>query len=132
MSAMNIDKPLDDIVSANRQKKRGARRTPGRAQALGKTVASPVSRARAAVSAKPAAQPSNITSDKIIVSNLPFDVNEGQVKELFASTVGALRSVSVHYDSNGKSKGIAEVTFQRKGDASKAFQQYNNRLIDGS
>jgi THO complex subunit 4 len=67
-----------------------------------------------------------------MVSNLPQDVNEQQVKELFHSTVGPLREVTLHYDSAGRSKGVASVTFQRKGDGNKAFQQYNNRLIDGS
>jgi THO complex subunit 4 len=66
------------------------------------------------------------------VSNLPQDVNEAQVKELFTSTVGPLREVTLHYDASGRSKGVAAVHFQRKGDGTKAFQQYNNRLIDGS
>jgi len=90
-------------------------------------------------------------ADKIIVSNLPQDVNELQIKvssmiiyllyclfiacvlqELFHSTVGPLRDVTLHYDSAGRSKGVASVNFQRKGDGTKAYQQYNNRLIDGS
>lgn len=53
-------------------------------------------------------------------------------QELFHSTVGPLREVTLHYDSAGRSKGVAAVHFQRKGDGAKAFQQYNNRLIDGS
>lgn len=53
-------------------------------------------------------------------------------QELFHSTVGPLRDVTLHYDSAGRSKGVAAVHFQRKGDGNKAFQQYNNRLIDGS
>lgn len=53
-------------------------------------------------------------------------------KELFHSTVGPLRDVTLHYDSAGRSKGVAAVQFQRKGDGTKAYQQYNNRLIDGS
>lgn len=54
------------------------------------------------------------------------------IKELFHSTVGPLRDVTLHFDSAGRSKGIAAVHFQRKGDGTKAYQQYNNRLIDGS
>lgn len=53
-------------------------------------------------------------------------------QELFSTTVGPLREVNLSYDSNGKSKGVAQVLFQRNGDGNKAFQQYNNRLIDGS
>ena len=54
------------------------------------------------------------------------------LQELFNQTVGPLKEITLHYDANGRSKGIATVTFQKKGDGTKAFQQYNNRLIDGS
>ncbi|KZP16906.1 hypothetical protein FIBSPDRAFT_747875, partial [Athelia psychrophila] len=107
-----------------------------RAQVMGTAGPSPGARARiannaTATKAAPAPVATQAT-DKIIVSNLPLDVNETQVKELFHSTVGPLREVTLHYDSAGRSKGVAAVHFQRKGDGAKAFQQYNNRLIDGS
>jgi THO complex subunit 4 len=54
------------------------------------------------------------------------------IQELFQTTVGPLREVNLHYDANGRSKGVASVIFQKKGDGNKAYQQYNNRLIDGS
>jgi THO complex subunit 4 len=54
------------------------------------------------------------------------------IQELFHSTVGPLKEVTLHYDSAGRSKGVAAVHFQRKGDGTKAYTQYNNRLIDGS
>jgi len=135
-----MDKSLDEIISSKpRGIRRGsARRNGARAQVLGSAGVSPAARARIAAttatngpkivaSATPISQP----TDKIIVSNLPTDVNETQVKELFHSTVGPLREVTLHYDSAGRSKGVAAVHFQRKGDGTKAFQQYNNRLIDG-
>jgi len=50
---------------------------------------------------------------------------------LFSQTVGPLKEITLHYDASGRSNGIATVTFQKKGDGTKAFQQYNNRLIDG-
>jgi THO complex subunit 4 len=132
-----MDKSLDDIISS---KPRGVRRTSSRrgsarAHILGKPAPSPATRVRAAASAAaagvkvPAAQPS--PADKIVVSNLPQDVNEVQIKELFHSTVGPLKEVTLHYDSAGRSKGVAAVHFQRKGDGTKAYTQYNNRLIDG-
>jgi len=129
-----MDKSLDDIISSKPRARRGAgRRSSARTQVLGKPVATPAQRARAA--AAPATDTTKAVtqgSEKIIVSNLPGDVNEAQVKELFNQTVGPLREITLHYDANGRSKGIATVTFQRKGDGTKAFQQYNNRLIDGS
>ena len=53
-------------------------------------------------------------------------------QELFTSTVGPLRSASLAYDSKGKSKGVATIEFHKAQDASKAYDQYNKRLVDGS
>ena len=62
---------------------------------------------------------------KIIVSNLPPDVTENQIRELFFTTVGHVTRVILSYDSRGASKGTAQVEFKRNEDATKAFQQYN-------
>ncbi|KAH8996346.1 hypothetical protein EDB92DRAFT_1843399 [Lactarius akahatsu] len=131
-----MDKSLDDIVSASRtvkQSRRGAGRrgNTARAQVLGTAGTPPAVKARLANTTKGATAASPQPVEKIVVSNLPQDVNEAQVKELFQTTVGPLREVNLHYDSNGRSKGVASVIFQKKGDGNKAYQQYNNRLIDG-
>ncbi|TFK38162.1 hypothetical protein BDQ12DRAFT_123328 [Crucibulum laeve] len=128
-----MDKSLDDIISSKpRNVRRGSsRRGTARAQVLGNAGVTPAQRVRAVPAAKPAAAQAS-PADKIIVSNLPTDVNEAQIKELFTSTVGPLRDVTLHYDAAGRSKGVAAVHFQKKGDGTKAYQQYNNRLIDGS
>ncbi|RDB27920.1 mRNA export protein mlo3 [Hypsizygus marmoreus] len=133
-----MDKSLDDIISSKpRNARRGSsHRGSARSQVLGKPTISPAARVRAnapvtngpkVAATAAAASP----ADKIIVSNLPTDVNEVQIRELFTQTVGPLREVTLHYDSAGRSKGVAAVQFSRKGDGNKAFQQYNNRLIDG-
>ncbi|KAH9042513.1 hypothetical protein EDB85DRAFT_1915421 [Lactarius pseudohatsudake] len=131
-----MDKSLDDIVSASRtvkQSRRGAGRrgNTARAQVLGTAGTPPAAKARLANTTKGTTAASPQPVEKIVVSNLPLDVNEAQVKELFQTTVGPLREVNLHYDSNGRSKGVASVIFQKKGDGNKAYQQYNNRLIDG-
>ncbi|KAF5357235.1 hypothetical protein D9756_006643 [Leucocoprinus leucothites] len=133
-----MDKSLDEIITTNKPGRRrpNSRRGGARAAVLGNAT-SPVTRARAAAATAPAKAAANAqavpsTADKLIVSNLPIDVNEVQIRELFASTVGPLREVNLSYDSSGRSKGIAAVTFSKKGDANKAYQQYHNRLIDGS
>ncbi|KAG6897027.1 hypothetical protein C0992_004555 [Termitomyces sp. T32_za158] len=120
------------IAAKPRNTRRGPpRRTSARAQVLGSAGPSPRVRATAAANVAAKATGQTSPTEKIIVSNLPIDVNESQIKELFAQTVGPLREVTLHYDQNGRSKGVASVHFQRKGDGTKAFQQYNNRLIDG-
>jgi THO complex subunit 4 len=136
---LKMDKSLDEIIATRpKNARRGSgRRSTGRTQILGSGGVSPSARVRQVNTppvngAKAAATPATQPADKIIVSNLPQDVNETQIKELFHSTVGPLRDVTLHYDSTGKSKGVAAVQFQRKGDGTKAYQQYNNRLIDGS
>ena len=45
--------------------------------------------------------------------------------------IGTVRSAQLNYNAEGKSKGIATVVFSKKGDASKAFAEYNNRTLDG-
>lgn len=127
-----------------------SRRGGAKSQVLGASN-SPATRARAAPAA-PAAKVAvtSQASEKIIVSNLPPDVNEAQIRvcclrfslsavlliatsqELFTQTVGPLRDVNLHFDAKGVSKGVAWVQFSRKGDGNKAYTQYNNRLIDGS
>ncbi|KAF8879648.1 hypothetical protein CPB84DRAFT_1687845 [Gymnopilus junonius] len=128
-----MDKSLDEIISAKpKTHRRGVRRPSARAQVLGKPAPSPAQRARAAATTTELPKAVPQATEKIIVSNLPADVNEAQIKDLFNQTVGPLRDITLHYDASGRSKGVATVIFQKKGDGAKAFQQYNNRLIDGS
>ncbi|KDQ58719.1 hypothetical protein JAAARDRAFT_34574 [Jaapia argillacea MUCL 33604] len=67
---------------------------------------------------------------KVMVSNLPMDVGEKEVEELFSKTVGPLQEVFLVYNSNGRSKGIAVVTFQRAGDAQIARMKYHHKIVD--
>ncbi|TBU34336.1 hypothetical protein BD311DRAFT_711437 [Dichomitus squalens] len=132
-----MDKSLDEIIATRPKgiRKSNPRRNSGKAQVLGNSNPAPATRARAVPAsngAKTVPPTASQPADKIIVSNLPPDVNEAQVKELFTATVGPLKDVTLHYDSQGRSKGVAAVHFSRRGDGTKAFQQYNNRLIDGS
>jgi THO complex subunit 4 len=54
------------------------------------------------------------------------------LQDFFNQTVGPVKDVLLSYDPAGRSKGVATVNFTKKGDGNKAFQSYNNRLIDGS
>jgi len=70
------------------------------------------------------------SANKLLLSNLASGVTDSDMKELF-SAIGRLRSACVHFDSNGKCLGTAEVVFQRKGDAQKAFDKYKGFALDG-
>lgn len=52
-------------------------------------------------------------------------------KDLFSKSIGPTRRCFLSYGPNGQSKGIATVIFQRKADASRAYELYEGRLIDG-
>ncbi|KAI0676538.1 hypothetical protein C8Q78DRAFT_28837 [Trametes maxima] len=79
-----------------------------------------------------AASGSNLESgSKILLSRLPLDVVENEVEVLFSRTVGAVRDVFIVYNSQGKSKGMAVVTFARPGDAAVARAKYNGKIVDG-
>lgn len=148
---MNIDKPLDDMI-AEKKKSRGPRRPRGPRNA-GAGGAAPAAAPKAAAPAAAAAAAPVHVGDKIIVSNLPTDVNEQQVKvrlslpllppplaypshpraqELFTTTIGPIRTCSLAYNAQGLSKGTATVHFVKAEHATAAYQQYNKRLIDGS
>ncbi|KAL4249454.1 ALYREF mRNA export adapter [Abortiporus biennis] len=67
---------------------------------------------------------------KILLSRLPGDVTEDEVKVLFEKTVGPLKDLFLIYNSRGMSKGMAVVTFQRSADAGIARQKYHGKIID--
>lgn len=46
--------------------------------------------------------------------------------------MGPLKESFIIYNSQGKSKGMAIVSFQRSGDAVVARAKYNGKIVDGS
>ena len=133
MSA-ELDKSLDQIMATRpKNNRRGSRRAsaPASTTARQRYATDVPASKRGAAPASTAGSPAQANAQKIMVSGLPPDVNEEQIKELFTSTVGPLSSVQLNFDAQARSKGTATVIFQKRGDANKAFAQYNNRLIDG-
>ncbi|KAI9458676.1 hypothetical protein BJY52DRAFT_1268950 [Lactarius psammicola] len=68
---------------------------------------------------------------KILLSNLPMDVAETEIEELFKRTVGPIKEMFIIYNNQGRSKGMAVVTFQRATDAVSARSKYDGKVIDG-
>ncbi|KAL6799208.1 hypothetical protein GGI42DRAFT_355557 [Trichoderma sp. SZMC 28013] len=134
-----LDKPLDEIVSAKRRdsvRRRSLRRsTTGRpaptapAGGIQKTAAKNSRGSAAKATPIKAAIPSG--DSKVIVSNLPKDVTEKQIKEYFVQSVGPIKKVELSYGPNSQSRGIANVTFSKPEGASKALSTLNGLLVDG-
>ncbi|KAJ8463930.1 hypothetical protein ONZ51_g9930 [Trametes cubensis] len=68
---------------------------------------------------------------RIIISRLPLDVVENEVEARLDSTVGPVKDVFMVYNSQGRSRGMAVVTFARTGDAAVARAKYNGKIVDG-
>lgn len=69
---------------------------------------------------------------KILVSNLPEDVSETDVWDLFKSMVGPVKTLFIIYQANGRSRGAALVHFHHPESALKARHQYHGKVIDGT
>ncbi|KAF9495021.1 hypothetical protein BDN71DRAFT_1392389 [Pleurotus eryngii] len=68
---------------------------------------------------------------RIFISNLPLDVVKEEIEDLFKKTVGPLKEVVLVYNDQGKSKGLAIVSFQKTTDAAVARTKYHGKIVDG-
>ncbi|KOS22317.1 mRNA export protein mlo3 [Escovopsis weberi] len=129
-----LDKPLDEIVTAQR-------RSSGRRTLRRPTGGRPAPAAPAGGVKKNSAKPTRTPASKAAPAKaaastgdskaIPRDVTENQIKEYFVQSVGPIKKVELVYGPNSQSRGIANVTFQRADGASKALQNLNGLLVDG-
>ncbi|KAL2159994.1 hypothetical protein VTH06DRAFT_1649 [Thermothelomyces fergusii] len=133
-----LDQSLDEILSSQRRnngRRRSARRSSGAAKPTATAPAGGIQKntkpARGTNKPTPAKGVGLTGESKIVVSNLPKDVSEGQIKEYFQQSVGPVKKVEISYGPGGVSRGIAHVTFHHADGASKAFSNLNGLLIDG-
>lgn len=70
---------------------------------------------------------------KIMVSNLPLDVEQGQLQDYFVNAVGVGRpkKILLQYGPNGRSLGSATIIFSKHDQASKATAALDGVKIDG-
>ncbi|MCJ1463426.1 hypothetical protein MMC07_002033 [Pseudocyphellaria aurata] len=133
-----LDQSLDEILNSRRQSSRrgrGGRRAPSSTKP---TVSAPVGgvrkntkTARGGVRAPVPSGPAAGNGDsKIIVSNLPPDVSEVQIKEYFGKSVGPVKRATITYGPNGASRGIATIVFVKSNSANDALVKLNGLLVD--
>jgi RNA recognition motif-containing protein len=67
-----------------------------------------------------------------VIDGPRISVQQSPCQELFKKTVGPLKESFLVYNSQGKSKGMAIVSFQRPGDAVVARTKYDGKIVDGS
>ncbi len=68
---------------------------------------------------------------KLYVGNLPYNVTEDQLRELF-SQAGQIKDVALITDrQTGRSKGFAFVEFNTQAEAEKAIEMFNNQDFEG-
>jgi len=70
-------------------------------------------------------------SARLFVGNLPFDVTEAELRELF-SPIGPLSYVFLPVDrESGKKRGFAFVEFSDESQAAEALRRFNDQLFRG-
>ncbi|KAF1970316.1 hypothetical protein BU23DRAFT_214226 [Bimuria novae-zelandiae CBS 107.79] len=134
--ADKLNSSLDDILKAQPRSStrhgRGNRRAgTGRPAPVGGVAkTTKPTKPNKAASVAPAAPTGGET--KIMISNLPFDVEENQLKEYFVTVVnvGRPRRVLLQYGPNGKSLGSATVIFNKAEQAIKATNALQGVKID--
>jgi RNA recognition motif-containing protein len=68
---------------------------------------------------------------KLYVGNLPYEVTEDALKDLFAKA-GTIESATIITDKvSGRSKGFGFVEFSSEEEAQKAIEMFNEQEMEG-
>jgi len=130
-----LNQSLDQILSERRGNKNlRTRRRPGAKASVAAPTNGVTKKTRPAAKkpdkAAPPTGPAAHGESKIQVSNLPIDVTEVQIKEYFSTTVGSVKKVLLSYGPNGKSRGVATISFSRTDSAAKAAKELDGLKVD--
>lgn len=136
----NLDKSLDDIISSQPRSgrrgrfSRGVKKTSAvRKAAVASTKAT---KQQASAGGRKGAKDSSVLpdisslADKVILSNLPTDIDETSVRKYFSAEIGPVTKVEGGYNKNGSRNGVMTLYFKKQGDAAKAVTRFNGTSID--
>ncbi|OCK80624.1 hypothetical protein K432DRAFT_327907 [Lepidopterella palustris CBS 459.81] len=142
MAAENnkLNRSLDEIMKEQRRNSKGPRRGARRSTngARPSTVVSPpvggvkkvTKPIKGAGRSTIPTGPSGTGDSKIIVSNLPMDVDEAQIKEYFTKTIGPVKKVLLTYGPTGQSRGVATIIFSKPASAAEAAKALDGVKVD--
>jgi len=137
--AGKLDQSLDEILKDRRSSARPRRNRRSTGGAKPSAVATPpvggvkkvTKPAKIAGKANIPTGPSSGSGEsKIIVSNLPADVDETQIKEYFSKTIGPVKKVLLTYGPNGQSRGVSTIIFAKPGSAAEAAKALDGVKVD--
>lgn len=69
--------------------------------------------------------------NKLYVGNLPYSVNDDQLKEMFSGAGEVMEAVVISDKFSNRSKGFGFVTMKDEATAEKAIKEMNGKEIDG-
>ncbi|KAF2266996.1 RNA-binding domain-containing protein [Lojkania enalia] len=139
MSTGKLDQSLDDIMKNHRssnRRGRGGRRGPGRPAPTHGPVGGVHKNTKQgkqgkAIPTAPAAAAGG-SETKIMISNLPQDLDEQSLKDYFVQAdIGNPKKILLQYGPTGRSLGSATVIFYKPEQATKATKELDNARIDG-
>eukprot|EP00358_Blepharisma_japonicum_P007306 CAMPEP_0202943844 /NCGR_PEP_ID=MMETSP1395-20130829/4430_1 /ASSEMBLY_ACC=CAM_ASM_000871 /TAXON_ID=5961 /ORGANISM="Blepharisma japonicum, Strain Stock R1072" /LENGTH=166 /DNA_ID=CAMNT_0049641841 /DNA_START=28 /DNA_END=528 /DNA_ORIENTATION=- len=67
---------------------------------------------------------------RVFVKGLDFGLTNGELRDIFIK-IGPLKTCGINWDQTGKSKGTAEVEYQKVEDATKAVKNLNGTVVRG-
>ena len=68
---------------------------------------------------------------KIYVGNLPFEIDDNKLKEIFAGCGEIEEATVIKNKFNDRSKGFGFVTFKNEESGKKAIAEMNEKEVDG-
>lgn len=72
-----------------------------------------------------------LKSDAVYVTGLADEIGEDELRNEIFTECGAIDSIIINYDRNGRSQGTATINFTSSGSAQKACQEYDGAQVDG-
>ncbi|KAG9248643.1 putative mRNA export protein mlo3 [Calycina marina] len=129
-----LDQSLEEILSTSRRSGgRGGAKTRGKRVAT--TKAAPVGGIKKQKKPTPTGPSSQhnargVVGSGVLVSGLPKDVSEPQIKEYFGNSVGPIKKVEISYGPGGVSRGTATIIFHRSDSAAKAVEKLDGISVD--